>query len=63
MTIRRTGSQELPIGDGPQRLPLRWVVIAILTAAAAVGGLMWEGPVAAIASACAVAVAFHRLIA
>lgn len=46
-----------------QRLPLRWVVIALLATTAGGVGFVSAGPVAAIATACAVATALHRIIA
>lgn len=51
-------------GEGrPQRLPVRWVVIAILTATAAAVAFAVSGLVPAIMVGCAVATAGHRLIA
>lgn len=44
-------------------LPVRWAVIAILTAAAAVVGSVFGGPVAAITAGAAVATAAHKLLA
>lgn len=46
-----------------ERLPLRWVVIALLAIAAGAVGQIAVGPVAAITTACAVATALHRIIA
>jgi hypothetical protein len=46
-----------------ERLPLRWVVIALLAIAAGGVGYLSAGIVAAIATACAVATALHRIIA
>lgn len=46
-----------------QRLPLRWVVIALLAIAAGGVGFLSAGPVAAIVTVCAVATALHRIIA
>jgi len=47
----------------PEPLPVRWVVIGLLTAAAATVGYVVAGPVAAITAGCAVATAAHKLIA
>lgn len=46
---------------GPQRLPQRWAIIAILTAGAAVIAYLAGGPVAAINAGAAVVVA-HRIL-
>ncbi|MCA2304878.1 hypothetical protein JF770_15025 [Mycobacterium intracellulare] len=46
-----------------ERLPLRWVVIALLVMAAAGVGYLAAGIVTAIVTACAVATALHRIIA
>lgn len=46
-----------------ERLPLRWVVIALLAIAAAGVGYLSAGIVTAIVTACAVASALHRIIA
>lgn len=45
-----------------ERLPLRWVVIAVLAIAASGVGFLSVGPVAAIVTGCAVATALHRII-
>ena len=45
-----------------QRLPLRWVVIALLALVAGGVGCLTVNPVAAIVAACAVATALHRII-
>ena len=47
----------------PERLPLRWAVIGLLTVVGAAVGYVVGGPVAAITAGCAVATAAHRLIA
>jgi hypothetical protein len=47
----------------PEPLPVRWVVIGLLTAAAATVGYLVAGPVAAITAGCTVATAAHKLIA
>jgi hypothetical protein len=44
-------------------LPVRWVLIAILTSAAAAVGFVFGGPVPAITAGASVAVAAHKLIA
>lgn len=46
----------------PEPLPLRWVVIAALTAAAVTGAYAVAGVVAAIMAGCAVATAANELI-
>jgi hypothetical protein len=46
-----------------ERLPLRWVVIALLAIAAGGVGYLSAGIVTAIVTACAVASALHRIIA
>ncbi|MUL48211.1 hypothetical protein FZI85_14385 [Mycobacterium sp. CBMA293] len=46
-----------------ERLPLRRVVIALLVTAAGGIGFLSVGPVTAIATACTVATALHRIIA
>lgn len=46
-----------------ERLPLRWVVIALLAIAAGGVGYLSAGIVTAIVTACAVATALHRIIA
>ena len=51
-------------GRRPQRLPLRWAMIAMLSGAACVSvGVAGAGIVAVIATAAAVATAAHRIIA
>lgn len=47
----------------PEPLPVRWVLIGLLTAAAATVGYLVAGPVAAMTAGCAVATAAHKLIA
>jgi len=46
-----------------ERLPLRWVVIALLVIAAAGVGYLAAGIVTAIVTACTVATALHKIIA
>lgn len=46
-----------------ERLPLRWVVIALLAIAAGAVGFLSAGLVAAIVTACTVATTMHRIIA
>ncbi|WP_328354139.1 hypothetical protein OG976_22970 [Mycobacterium sp. NBC_00419] len=46
-----------------ERLPLRWVVIALLASAAGGVGYLSAGIVTAIVTACTVAAALHRIIA
>jgi hypothetical protein len=48
--------------DPPKPLPLRWVVIGALTAAAATAAYLVAGAVAAIMAGCAVATAAHQVI-
>ncbi|MFG1777668.1 hypothetical protein ACGFIG_14710 [Micromonospora sp. NPDC049048] len=56
---RRTAGQEP--GD-PQRLPQRWAIIAMVTAAAATIGYLVGGPLAAIGAGTTVLVAAHRVL-
>ena len=46
----------------PARLPVRWAVIGILAFAAGLIGFMAGGPIAAITTCAAVALAAHKLI-
>ena len=46
-----------------ERLPLRWVVIALLAFAAGGVGYLAAGIVTAIVTACTVATALHKIIA
>lgn len=46
-----------------ERLPLRWVVIALLAVAAGGVGYLAAGIVTAIVTACTVATALHKIIA
>jgi hypothetical protein len=61
-TLRRRAAQQ-PLASDPQRLPLRWAIIAIVTVAAGLIGYLAADPVAAITCAAVVAVAAHRLLA
>ncbi|SEP53763.1 hypothetical protein [Amycolatopsis saalfeldensis] len=59
MRPSRAGSSD----DGPERrLPLRWLVIALLAGLAAVASYPVGGAVAAIGAATAVAAALHKMI-
>ena len=60
-TVRRRPATPPPSPD-PQRLPLRWAIIAMLTAAAGAIGFVVGGPVVAITAAAAVAVAAHTIL-
>lgn len=60
-TVRR-GPAAPPPSPDPQRLPLRWAIIAILTTASGAIGLIVGGPVVAITAAAAVAVAAHTIL-
>jgi hypothetical protein len=46
-----------------ERLPLRWVVIALLAVAAGVVGHLAAGSVTAIVTACTVVTVLHKIIA
>ena len=65
--VARRNDNRPPNRSDPDRLPLRWVLIGILTTAGGAAGFMSSGPVAgpvtAIVTGCAVATAAHRLIA
>ena len=50
-------------GEPPARLPLRWAIIVLVTAAAAVACFAAGGIAAAIVGASAVAVALHSMLA
>ncbi len=61
-TVPSSGSS--PDRNSPaEPLPLRWVVIALLAVAAAGVGYLAAGIVTAIATACTVATALHKIIA
>ncbi|SCG71745.1 hypothetical protein [Micromonospora inositola] len=51
-----------PQSSGPQRLPQRWAIIAMVTAAAATVAHLAGGPIAAITVGAAVLVAAHRVL-
>ena len=55
-------SLEQVVHGQPARLPMRWAVIGILAFAAGLVGFMAGGPVAAITTFAAVAMAAHKLI-
>ncbi|BBX88213.1 hypothetical protein [Mycolicibacterium aubagnense] len=65
--VARRNNNRPPNRSTPDRLPLRWVLIGMLTAAGGAAGFVSSGPVAgpvtAIVTGCAVATAAHRLIA
>ncbi|MFG1914105.1 hypothetical protein [Micromonospora sp. NPDC048898] len=46
----------------PQRLPQRWAIIAMVTAAAAIVAYLAGGPIAAITVGAGVLVAAHRVL-
>ena len=49
--------------QGPERLSVRWVLIAVLAVSAGFAGLISGGPAAAIVTGCAVVTAAHHIIA
>jgi hypothetical protein len=59
--IRRQ-TRPTPQPRAPQRLPQRWAIIAIVTAAAAIVAYLAGGPIAAITVSAAVLVAAHRIL-
>jgi hypothetical protein len=52
-----------PTQPPPQRLPLRWAVIALLVVLGGGIGLFAAGPLGAVLGACATAGTSHRIIA
>lgn len=62
-TVPSSRPSQDPNQPPAERLPLRWVVIALLAIAAGGVGYLSAGIVTAIVTACAVATALHRLIA
>ncbi|MGW5230424.1 hypothetical protein ACWEP5_36520 [Nocardia niigatensis] len=61
-TVTLVNKSRDPEGRGPNRLPLRWAIIATWAAAAAIAGFLLAGPTPAIMAGCAVATAAHRLL-
>ncbi|MFI5490182.1 hypothetical protein ACIBXA_28995 [Micromonospora echinaurantiaca] len=59
-TYRQTRST--PQAREPQRLPQRWAIIAMITAAGAIVAYLAGGPVTAISVGAAVLVAAHRVL-
>ncbi|SBS76643.1 exported hypothetical protein [uncultured Mycobacterium sp.] len=62
-TVPSSRSSQDPNHPPAERLPLRWVVIALLAVAAAGVGYLAAGVVTAIVTACTVATALHKIIA
>lgn len=50
-------------GDQPERLPLRWALIVLVTAAAGIACFTAGGITAAVVGAAAVAAALHSMLA
>ncbi|WP_037306992.1 hypothetical protein [Amycolatopsis orientalis] len=63
-TVRPSGSSQTPSGgDAPnRRLPLRWLVIGVISALAAASAYAASGQSAAILVAVGVAAALHKMI-
>lgn len=59
--VRREG--KAPAEGGPERLPLRWCVILMASAAAGVLAFAAGGPLAAIGTASVVLATLHKVLA
>jgi hypothetical protein len=58
----RRRARPTPQPSEPQRLPQRWAIIAMVTAAATIVAYLAGGPIAAITVGAAVLVAAHRVL-